>query len=978
MGADDTLTLGSASGAEPSTTPGARTAAATPALVEGTCVGRYTVRAPLGHGGMGEVYAAHDPKLDRLVAIKVVRSQLVAPEARLRFQREAQALARLNHPNVVAIYDVGAVEDRVFVAMELVDGPTVAAWLAAGPRTEREVLAVFVQAARGLAAAHAAGITHRDFKPANVMLGDRVRVVDFGLARLVRPDDDPADDGRAMAAGTVLDAVVTRSDVAIGTPAYMAPEQRRGATANPRSDQYAFAVALHEALTGARPGAPAPEPARRLPAWLRPVIARALQPDPADRYPSMDAVLAQLARGTRDPRRRWLVAAMLVVSAGLATITWRAAAPSPCTSAEARLAGIWDATRRAAVHAAFLATGLTLAEPTWGRVSAELDRYRVAWLDMHAAACRATRVDGDQSEALMDLRMQCLDRRRAVVGELTKVWLSGIDRALVTAASDAVAQLPAIAECAEAKALLEQVPLPRDPAVVAAIAATRAELDRTRALQLAGRVAEARQRVAALSARAEATGWTQIRAEAQYLEGSVLSALRETAAEPRLLETSRLAAMSHDERLAATALVDLVNHLALDQQSAERALLVAAIADGAVARAGGDPGLRARLLRFRGNALVTAGKLAEAHALFTQARALADEAFGPGSADALESLTALAGVANTRGDNAESIRLGEQGLAAAAALFGPDHPRVAALLTELGAAAYNLSHYDAAAGYFARALAISEASAGAESAVVAVALRNLGMTETFRGRWREASALLERAQAIRERTLGPDHPLIAETLGALATVRQLQGRLDEALALTQRELAIATKVYGAADRRIAGPLQGIGDILAARGDRVEALRHEQQALAVRRQAQGDDHPRTLEAMIRVAAALRVLHRCDEARPLLSAAIAGLDKLGGDASNGLETRAECELEARQAARAAATATAAVAACAATSENNTECASKHWVLARALDAAGRPREAIAAATQAERQLSKGDAVMSPTEIAAVRAWLAARRR
>ena len=278
-------------------------AALSPAL--GECLGRYTLRAHLGAGGMGEVYAAHDPELDRAVAVKVLRTcdGDATPTAIARFQREVLAMARLNHPNVVSVFDAGRVGDRVFVAMELVEGPTLASWLAARRRSWREVVGVFLQAGRGLAAAHAAGIVHRDFKPSNVIVGDRVRVADFGLAKTAAALDPPSS---PCAATVALDVAITRTGAAVGTPAYMAPEQRAGGTVTPQADQYSYCVALREALAGHGPRDESVEDrfAVRAPRFLRAVVARGLASDPGDRFPSMAALLEVLERGG-GPLVRW-------------------------------------------------------------------------------------------------------------------------------------------------------------------------------------------------------------------------------------------------------------------------------------------------------------------------------------------------------------------------------------------------------------------------------------------------------------------------------------------------------------------------------------------------------------------------------------------------------------------------------------------------------------------------------------------------
>ncbi len=322
-------------GPEPACAPPASAGDRTPAssggarLPRGTAVGRYLVLDPIGEGGMGTVSAAYDPELDRKVALKIVAAD-ASEEDGARLLREARALAKLVHPNVVAVHDVGEFERGVFLAMELVEGLTLRAWMAARPRW-REVVKVFVAAGRGLAAAHAAGLVHRDFKPANVVLGrdGRVRVVDFGLARSAQ-SLAPVPAGATPLRGST-DLVVTQAAV-VGTPAYMAPEQHDGGTVDARADQWAFCVALHEALLGVRPfvgndeaqlraavhaGQRVAVAERDVPPVLLRAIDRGLQRDPASRHADMAAVLVELERSLRRRPRRVLagVAASAVLAA---------------------------------------------------------------------------------------------------------------------------------------------------------------------------------------------------------------------------------------------------------------------------------------------------------------------------------------------------------------------------------------------------------------------------------------------------------------------------------------------------------------------------------------------------------------------------------------------------------------------------------------------------------------------------------------
>ena len=413
--------------------------APTPALglERGQTIDRFVVIGLVGRGGMGEVYAAYDPELDRKVAIKLLRARGDTADGRTRLLREAQAIAKLSHPNVVVVYDVGTFGDSVFIAMEFVDGRTLTGWMQAGQRSRREILQVFLSAGRGLAAAHAAGLVHRDFKPDNVMVTNdgQVRVMDFGLARHTRdaeeaaaprrepaaPGGDPADTFDPSAdpdatlniakgdppatSGKYLSVKLTQTGAMLGTPAYMAPEQFAMTATDARTDQFSFCVALYELLYGARPfpgesrprahdersrrparSAEAP-PKSRVPGWLRRVVLRGLETEPARRYPSMTALLSALET---DPTIRWRRVATgvgLLACAALAVVGARRAAGSRdvlCRSGAERWAGVWDADRAAsarkeAIHRAFAASEKGYAEQAFAGTSRVLDAYVRKW-----------------------------------------------------------------------------------------------------------------------------------------------------------------------------------------------------------------------------------------------------------------------------------------------------------------------------------------------------------------------------------------------------------------------------------------------------------------------------------------------------------------------------------------------------------------------------------------------------------------------
>ncbi|MFO0744609.1 MAG: protein kinase [Myxococcota bacterium] len=472
----------------PEARPAPEPARARPLPEPGAKVGRYLVLDVLGTGAMGVVYAAYDPELDRKVAVKLVRVHgggARAAELQARLVAEAQAMARLSHPNVVLVHDIGDLGGDIYIAMELVVGRTLGAWLAAEPRSWREIVAVFVQAGDGLAAAHEAGIVHRDFKPDNVLVDARgqVRVTDFGLARMSLREDDalPVEpDARA-------DLTRTRAGTLIGTPADMAPEQLAGRTVDARADVFAFGVALYEALYGARPyagqtlgeleaslarGVPAEPPAAKVPAWVRRAVLRAVAADPAARFPSMAALTRALrADPARRLRRIGLPLVGLLVAVGVAVGVWSmTTAPArACRAGAERAAPVGSAERRERARAAFAATGQPFAADGFALASEALERHLERWREDRVDACDATHARGEQSEALLDLRLACLDQRLQESDALADV-LTRADADVVEHASAAVARPPTAASAASSSACA-RVPPPADARGAAAVEA---------------------------------------------------------------------------------------------------------------------------------------------------------------------------------------------------------------------------------------------------------------------------------------------------------------------------------------------------------------------------------------------------------------------------------------------------------------------------------------------------------------------------
>jgi tetratricopeptide (TPR) repeat protein/predicted Ser/Thr protein kinase len=497
---------------------------------------RFRVFRLLGKGAMGVVHEAYDPDLARGIALKVVK---VSARDRNAALAEAKALARLSHPNVVPIYDVGIEGDRVFLVMELVRGDTLRKWVEG--RGAGDILAVYQQAGTALAAAHAAGLVHRDFKPDNAIVGNdgRVRVVDFGLACEA---EDPT-----VAAGEMEDpAVITgeRRRIA-GTPFYMAPEIKAGAAVTPAADQYSFCVALADALSRATTPVP-----RRIVA----LVDRGRAAEPADRFASMTELLHALAHDPAKAWRRGSAAAALLVVVGVGAyvtseLRHRSDAPDPCTTGEAKIDGVWSSEARAAALGRVASLGAYGASlrPLLER---GLDAHRRRWIDAFHAACIDQR-QGTESSAQIDRRNVCLARGsdgfaavRDLVAHIEPDKLEQLPRA-VQALDDPM-------QCTDRNTLTSDIEPPPAP-LAKVVAGLRSEIARTRIEVGAGRYEEALRDARQVTYDARGASYTPVVAEALLVQGHALMMLARRQAVPVLDEAVKLAFSSRDMALGVEA-----------------------------------------------------------------------------------------------------------------------------------------------------------------------------------------------------------------------------------------------------------------------------------------------------------------------------------------------------------------------------------------------------------------------------------------
>ena len=816
-------------------------------LPKGTRIGRYMIDGLLGRGGMGVVYAARDVDLHRKVAIKFIASRVTGADVRMnkRLVREAQAAAALSHPNVVSIYAVDTHEGQPYIAMEYVEGSTLRGWLTERSRTWREVVKVFVAAGRGLAAAHDAGLVHRDFKPDNVLIGpDRVRVADFGLARSV-VEDTPSDE--AVLAGRDVLPTVTRVDTVVGTPRYMAPEQRANKRIDARADQYSFCLALNEALAEEE-GDPRSPLRSQAPDWVRRVVVRGLKEDPDERYCDMRALLRDLGRDPRARRRRLLSLAVVpLLAGGAATAVWLAMPDPPalCQNAHAQLAGVWDDERRTAIRDAFVATGQPHAGATYVRVAAKIDAYASDWTAMHTEACEATHVDGDQSNELLDVRMQCLDRHLGSLRSLTEVFSeatpSTVDRAI-----GAVYKLAPLSVCADRGLLAEAVPLPSDPELRDTITTLRKRLDRAAALGRAGRFAEALSAAEGTIEHARGVDYWPVRSEALLTFGRLQANAGEpNAAEQTLRQAVQAAARAKDDIAVVEAWSLLAQVIGRRQERVGDALALRSSLSAAVARAGDQPLSKAVYEHTLAALLHRTGQYGEAQKRFEAALTIFARELGADSPQAIRSLEALAAATARLGTLALADERYRDVVSRAERAFGQEHPHLAAFLDNYGVLLTDMGKHAEALALHQRALAIFGGVDAAPKRNVAVSLQNISTAYHGLGQTDRAREYAMRALAAKEKVLGPDHPSVATTLSNLGAFEEAAGRDEQARKYHRRALEIRQRVLGAEHPQVAISLFNLALVTK---DREERRRLFERSLALEEKALGPNHPNLAYAL----------------------------------------------------------------------------------------------------------------------------------
>jgi len=828
---------------QPSGNSGGKNAASD--IARGSTIGRYVVIDKIGAGGMGEVFMAFDPDLDRKVALKLVKptgsDTAKADSARVRLVREGQAMAKLSHPNVIPVFDVGTIGRNVYIAMEFVEGQDLRSWLDAEDRDWPAILQHFLAAAAGLQAAHEAGLVHRDFKADNALVGadDRLRVIDFGVAHKAT-DSVPESSASPAASSSALAAaigatpnVATKTGALMGTPLYMAPEQFLGDEVDERTDQFNFCASLYEALFRQPPfdgdtitklminvtGGELREmpESSDVPGWLRDALKTGLSPERNDRYTTM----AELVAAITPPEPRKLAVPLLLAGLFVAFIVVavllmsqnKASRADACNGLDEPMQKVWSSERQGKVRAALLGSKLSYADAAWTRVKKAIDGYSAEWIAGRKHACQATAVAKEQTNEMLGRRMACYDQRLRELDAVVTV-IASVDATVVEYAAQAASNLSPVAMCANQSRLLALTSENVAPGKARAVNELRDKLATIKALQSAGKYADGVKLAKDVYARAKELAWRRGIARAAFWIGDLESRLgHHVVAEERLFEAVRIASEHDDYATEALAWVDLTHVVAISRERHKVGGRWAKHAAVAIKRGGGDRVLQGRLHFTQGHIESRRLNYARALAEYKTAAALLTRVLGPDHYLVAGAVGAQGSMLKKLGRYAEAAEKQQRAAAATERAMGSKHPHLAIILNNLGNALSRLGKYDAARKAYLQSIDIRMEALGKQHPGVASPLLNLGQLHERLGDNGKAEAFYTRALAIRRKHLPENHPRVANTMLYLAGLRFKQGQVAAEVAHRRQVLAMYTAHYGSDSWRTATVRSGLCEAL---------------------------------------------------------------------------------------------------------------------------------------------------------------------
>jgi serine/threonine-protein kinase len=836
---------------------------------------------------MGRVYAAYDEKLDRRVAIKVLHQE-VDESSRTRVLREAQAMAKLSHPNVVPVFEVGDDPGGPYIAMELVEGKPLSLWQR--DRPWRDVLDVYLQAGAGLAAAHAVGLIHRDFKPQNVMVESRepprARVLDFGIVQ-VGETFEPSHDSASGGALDPSDDRLTRPGAMLGTPAYMAPEQYVGSAVTEAADQFSFCVSVWEGLHGQRPftgssfgelmdevmGGKAKLPDRTdVPGWVHAILRRGLSAKIGDRYPSMSALLAELAHDPAAQRQGLLrlgFAGAALVATGVGAWVAGAANDDRCDE----LPGVeWSSEHRDTVRSAIEATAVPFAADVSARAMGDLDAFADAFQAASAAACRAV---PKRSAALAERSEVCLARVSAEFDMVTDA-LADADPGVLERAASLVDGLPRPSRCNDVESLSSDVE-PPPPGEKAAVERVRTDIQAVFVAKRAGKVELAQDRMESVRTQVDGLSYGPIHAEVALATAAVRLLEGDWEAAVAATRTSLEQAARHDDRgTMQVAAAQLLQVLGFRLHRYDEALAYREVAFGFAK--GPSDAFRAHV--GLGLTMQASGDFKTGEEHIRLALAEQREQYPDASMQVLNARHALAIVLRAGGKLEQARAELESLLETERVVLGAEHPDTINTTGTLANVEVSLGNHESALILARSMLDAKRERHGEVHSDVAVAHNAVGAALLAGGKLDEAFKAFENAVTIGGKTLGETHPTVLGARGNQLGVLFKQGKLAEAEQQLRVMIPPMVETFGPGHPSVTSMRQNLGLVLLNQDKFEDAESVMREVLASATQTMGEDHPQVARWRSDLARVLLELDRADEALPLAKASWARYEAGGG--------------------------------------------------------------------------------------------------
>jgi serine/threonine protein kinase/tetratricopeptide (TPR) repeat protein len=826
---------------------------------------RYKLIALLGSGAMGVVYRAYDRALERHIALKLIRSDSAgASRLKVRLVAEAHALAKMTHPNVVTIHDLGIRADEIFIAMELIEGSTLRAHLEQTRAGWKEIVAYYLQAAHGLAAAHDRGLIHRDFKPENILVsGSRVVVTDFGLVRPIFEDSQKH----------------VKSEP-VGTPAYMAPEQFRGEPADQRTDIFNFCASVYESIYKESPfpgdslaqrRAAVLANTRRLPSsrvqvpgYLRTTLQKGLAPERADRFSSMRQLIdifSEILSSEAHRRRRRVYAASAMAIVALfvgGTLLWRRLVPRQLCLQNAReLPLYWSKQARPKILSALGHSRVPFRNETWRTLDSLLSRYVDSWGDAYTQQCDAAWGIGTQSFAAVK-RLMCLDEQQTAAKEFADLLATG-DGEVWTRSVTSALQLQPPQSCGTATPDKENHPAPDTEQSSQPIRKSRRKLGKATGLQVGGNAAEDARRSRSLYEQAataaetalqtaRAIGSVPLEADALFRLASIRKDQGKWSEAERLFTSCvDTAERARNDLLRAKSATELLGVIGHDQRRSAEGARWAHQAEVVLARLGNPSFEMAALRATRALLRLNEGQLDQAEDDLRAALTLRQQLLPANDATLGITLMNLGAVVQAKGKYWEAASFWGQAYALLSAALGSQHPRSAAVLSNMGYALFSMGRLDEAKEEYERALTAQTLALGPQHPFIAATLMNIAIVYDSLGDHQQALSYATRALDILK-VLDPDSDQLFAVKLNIANYLAELGQFARAHELANEALVFRRQRYGANHASVGDAERWIAAYYLYQRRFPDALQHAKTALTIIDRGLGGENPQVADAL----------------------------------------------------------------------------------------------------------------------------------